>query len=448
MLGLPKLDPAVVQRRAIAVGATLGLALASSWVHEATAQIAAPPSTRPPAVQPPPVVTGTSATPETPAAAPSPLIGQAAPPGPLIAPSIIGPPSIPLPPPKFDVPLLGSVYVDGAVSGLGQWQNNPFPGNHAREPDLSNGQLFVQKTDGVFQFYTQFGAYSIAALGTPYIPASTATFGESRPGLLSGNLWGWFPQGFAKIQPTDNFSVEGGKLSTLLGAEYTFSVQNINIERGLLWNQEPAVTKGALVNYTIDPVLLQLSLTDGFDSGVYNWVTGASTWTISSTNTLAFVAGGNVGRTDIATLRTPLPQNNSQIYNLIYTYIADPWIIQPYVQVTHVPAQPSLGWTTAASTFGVAVLGNYDLGDGFNLGGRLEYINSTGNVATAPNLLYGPGSGAFSFTLTPCFQWSYYFARAEFSWVKANNVVTGFGLGPNADGSSQTRVMLETGIMF
>ena len=193
---------------------------------------------------------------------------------------------------------------------------------------------------------------------------------------------------------------------------------------------------------------MQLSFTDGFDSGVYNWVTGAVTWTINSANSLEFVGGGNVGKTHIATLRTPLPQSNSQIYNLIYTYIDDPWIIQPYFQATHVPAQPSLGWTTAANTFGMALLGNYDLGGGFNLGGRLEYISSTGNVATAPNLLYGPGSGAFSFTLTPCFQWSNYFARADFSWVKANSVVTGFGLGPNADGRSQTRVMVETGIMF
>jgi hypothetical protein len=51
-------------------------------------------------------------------------------------------------------------------------------------------------------------------------------------------------------------------------------------------------------------------------------------------------------------------------------------------------------------------------------------------------------------TLTPAYQWKYFFARAEFSWVKANSVVPGLGLGPNLDGNSQTRVMLETGILF
>jgi hypothetical protein len=440
MFVLAKLDATVVRRLIIAIGAML--VMAPTWAGEAVAQTAASPSTTtPPAGAP--AAAGTPAAPP-----PSSLIGQGAPPGPLIAPSIIGPPSIPLPPPKIDLPLIGSIYLDGIASGLGQWQSNPSPGNRAWEGDLSNGQLFVQKADGVFQFFTQFGAYSIAALGEPYIPTGTATFGHSQSGLASGNLWGWFPQGFAKIQPTDNFSLEGGKLPTLIGAEYTFSVENINIERGLLWNQEPAVSKGVQVNYTIGPVLLQLSFNDGFDSGVYNWVTGAVTWTINSANSLEFVGGGNIGQTDIATLRTPLPQNNSQIYNLIYTHISDPWIIQPYFQVTHVPAEPTLGWTTAGNTFGIGLLGNYDLGGGFNIGGRLEYISSTGSVATAPNLLYGPGSGAFSLTITPCFQWSYYFARAEFSWVKANGVVAGFGLGPNADDRSQARVMVETGIMF
>ena len=79
-----------------------------------------------------------------------------------------------------------------------------------------------------------------------------------------------------------------------------------------------------------------------------------------------------------------------------------------------------------------------------NLGGRLEYIGSTGGNS----LLYGPGSGAFSATITPTFQWQYYFARAEFSYVKANGVTSGFGLGPNFNGNSQTRVMVETGILF
>jgi Putative beta-barrel porin-2, OmpL-like. bbp2 len=423
----------------------LGLGVAAARLDQAAAQ--APPAATPPATTAPPAA-GTPPAPGAPAPAPAPApAAPAAPTSPLIGPSITGPLTIQLPPPKWNLPLIGTVYFDGIGSGLGQWQNNPFPSNRAWQPDLSNGQFFLQKTDGVFQFYTQFGAYSIAALGAPYISAAQATFGVGGV-AASGNLWGWFPVGYAKIAPNDSLNFEGGKLPTLIGAEYTFSFENINIERGLLWNQEPAISKGGQVNYTKGPLAFSLQFGDGFDSGVYNWLEGAVTWTINSANSLEFVGGGNVGKTDISTLRTPLPQSNSQIYNLIYTYNNDPWIIQPYFQATHVASAPSLGWTNSASTFGFAVLGNYDLSHGFNLGGRLEYIGSTGNVATSPNLLYGPGSGAFSLTITPSYQWKYYFARAEFSWVKANSVVTGLGLGPNADGDSQTRVMIETGILF
>jgi hypothetical protein len=425
-------------------GVAIALLGFGSAAAEAQLLAQAPPATPPTTPAPAPLAAPSSGAPAAgpgAAAAPAPAAAPAAPTSPLIAPTITGPLAVQLPPPKYNLGPLGDIYVDGIGSGLGQWQNNPFPGNRAWEPDLSNGQIFVQKTDGIVQFYAQAGAYSIASLGTSYVSAAEATFGSGSP---AGNLWGWFPQGFIKIAPNDSLSIEAGKLPTLIGAEYTFSFENINIERGLLWNQENAVNKGVQGNYTKGPFAFSLSVNDGFDSGVFNWVTGSATYTLNSANTFEFAAGGNVGTTNhLSTLRTPDTLNNSQIYNLIYTYNSDPWIIQPYFQATHIPTNLVL-YGPSASTFGGAVLVNYDLGSGFNLGGRLEYIGTTGSN----NLLYGPGSGAFSFTITPTYQWKYYFARAEFSWVKANNITSGEAMGPNLDGNSQTRVMLETGILF
>ncbi|HEY7298551.1 MAG TPA: outer membrane beta-barrel protein [Xanthobacteraceae bacterium] len=368
----------------------------------------------------------------------------AAPASPLIAPVILGPLTMAQPPTKFETGL-GDFYLGGIGSGLFQWQNNVvpnvIPGNRAAQADLSNGQLFLQKTDGLFQFYVQGGAYSISSLGLPYISAAQATFGSNTP---FGNLWGPFPMGFLKLAPTDNFSIQAGKLPTIIGAEYIFSFQNINIERGLLWNQEPSISKGAQANYAIGPVALQLSFTDGFDSGVWNWLAGSVGYTLDSANSFTFVAGGNLGKTNVNTLRTPLLQNNSEIYNLVYTYNSDPWIIQPYFQATHVPTNNGIGITSSASTFGAALLANYNFGDGINLGGRVEYIGTTGNN----NLLYGPGSGAFSFTLTPAYQYKYFFARAEFSWVKANSTTSGVAFGTSGNNTSQTRLLVETGILF
>ncbi len=410
-----KIKNSIVSAAAFAWG-LLGAGATSAWAQDQ------PPAGEPPAAEEP-----------------------AAPTSPLIAPSITGPLLIQLPPNKYDMGPLGDIYVDGIGSGLGQWQNNVvpnvLPGNRAIQADLSNGQVFVQKTDGLVQFYAQAGAYSVPDLGVPYASAALATFGSSSP---AGNLWGWFPQGFVKIAPTDNFSIQGGKLPTLMGAEYTFSFENINIQRGLLWNQENAVNKGVQGNYTIGPVALSLAFTDGFDSGVYNWVTGSAAYTLDTANTFTFFGGGNAGSTNKNTLRSPLLLNNSQIFNLIYTYNSDPWIIQPYFQATHVPTNNKVGITSSASTFGGAVLANYSLGGGFNLGGRLEYIGTTGNN----NLLYGPGSGAFSISLTPTFQYNYFFARGEVSWVKANSITAGSGFGSNGTNTSQTRLLIETGILF
>jgi hypothetical protein len=106
---------------------------------------------------------------------------------------------------KYLAPL-GDVQVDGIGAGIVQWRNNRFPGNRAWQPDLSNGQLFIQKPDGLIQFYAQPGAYSIWVLGSRNLSTAQATFGTNSP---DGALFGWFPTGYLKIPPSDNFSFRG-----------------------------------------------------------------------------------------------------------------------------------------------------------------------------------------------------------------------------------------------
>jgi len=113
--------------------------------------------------------------------------------------------------------------VTGAVSSLGLWQNNISPGDQHSLASLSNGQFFFQKTDGLFQYFLQMGAYSIPSLGTPYINTPMAT----------GDYFGSLPVAYLNLAPTSTFSIEGGKLPTLIGAGYTFSFENPNIEHSL-----------------------------------------------------------------------------------------------------------------------------------------------------------------------------------------------------------------------
>ena len=358
---------------------------------------------------------------------------------PVPTPGMTGPLKANANPTSFDAGPVGNVYVTGAISGLGLWQDSVLPGDQDSLADLANGQVFVQKTDGWLQFFAQGGAYSLPALGTAYLRAGTAT----------NTFYGVLPQAFIKVVPADNFSIIAGKLPTLIGAEYTFTFENMNIERGLLWNQENAVNRGVQANYTTGPLTIAVSWNDGFYSNRYNWLWGSVSYAIDSANTLTFIAGGNLGRTGTSSLATPLAQNNSDIYNLIYVHTSGPWTITPYLQYTHVSADATLGFAHSADTFGAALFVNYAFDPNWSLAGRFEYIDSSGSVANgAPSLIYGPGSDAWSITVTPTYQSGIFFARADLSYVNVGNATPGFALGPTFTDTSQARAVLEVGMLF
>lgn len=344
----------------------------------------------------------------------------------------------------YSTGILGTIYITGVASGIGQWQTNIFPGDHGLQTDVSNGQIFIQKNDGVVQYFLQIGGYSLPDIGVPYFKSVTATKA----------FYGMFPQGFLKIAPSKNFSILAGKLPTLIGAEYTFSFENMNTQRGLLWNQENAVNRGVQVNYTAGPVTFAASWNDGFYSNTYSWGWLSANYAINSSNSLTFIGGGNTKHTDIATSATPLYQNNQQIYGLIYLHTSGKWTIEPYLQYTSVPRIPKIGADQKASTSGAALYVNYSVkdnpdGSSINLPIRLEYINSTGSADKgAPNLLYGPGSNAWSITVTPTYQYKRFFGRGELSFVKANSITSGSAFGPNGTDKTQTRLLLEIGVLF
>src|SRR6516165_2549613 len=357
-------------------------------------------------------------------------------------------------PMSLDLGPFGSAYFTGIVSGLGMWQNNVFPGDQHALASLSNGQFSFQKTDGLFQYYLQVGAYTIPDLGLPYFNVLTTT----------GDFYGPVPMAWAKIAPTDNFYIEGGKLSTLIGAENAFTFQNMNIQRGLLDAQGPTISRGAQLGYTQGPLALALSWNDGFYSNRYTWLSGSATYTFDPANSLVLAAGGNFAHTAkvatttpfFQTTEVPLLQNNETLFTLGYTYNSAPWTVTPYFQFTHVPASssPPISTFSSGSTIGGAILANYSFGDdsplpGVSLPFRFEYIGSTGSGANgAPNLLYGPGSNAWSITFTPTYQYKIFFARAEISHVGTSSTTPGLVFGPSGTNTTQTRGLLEVGILF
>src|SRR6266849_3224734 len=270
--------------------------------------------------------------PAMPPAAAAPAVAAPAP-APLPSPSMAGPLATAVPHELGEGPF-GKVEVTGILSGMG-WTEGNYAGYLGDTPthwDLSNAQIFIQKTTGWWQFYLQGGVYNLPAVGTTFV---------GTPDTVKG-FYGPFPQGYLKLVK-GNFNVEVGALPTLIGAEYTFSFENMNIERGILWNQENAVNRGIQLNYTHKKLTTAFSWNDGFYSNRYSWLSGSLTYAFNAANSLAFVGMGNEGAYAKNTLATPLYLNNSQIYNLIYTYSKGSWVINPYFQYTDVKQNASIG---------------------------------------------------------------------------------------------------------
>jgi len=332
---------------------------------------------------------------------------------------------------------LGKLNLNGVVSGLSLWQGNHLSGDKPAQAALSNGQVFIQKTSDWWQFYVQAGVYNILAIGTPFLPSEKAIT----------NLYGPVPVAYLKLAPAKNTSILIGALPTLMGAEYTFSFENMNVERGLLWNQENAINRGIQVHQNLGKFTASLSWNDGYYSNRYSWLSGSLAY-VTGPQSLSFIGMGNLAQTEFQTLATPV-QNNSVMYAAIYTYTKGNWIVQPYYQYSNVPTNPSVGVTHGTSTNGGALLVSHTFKHGLSVAGRGEYLTSTGSSAEhSVNLLYGPGSAAWSITSTPTFQHQRFFARGDISFVRAQGLTAGEAFGVGGASPNQSRGVIEAGFMF
>ena len=353
---------------------------------------------------------------------------------PLPAPSFTPPLSPNAMPASFDAGPLGKLSVGGAITGLGMYQNHHVPGDHEWQADFSNAQAWIEKTDGPVQFFAEVGGYSFPSLGYAYTSAKTTT----------DNTFGVLPVGFIKLVPNSHFSIQAGKLPTLIGSEYAFTFQNMNINRGLVWFQEPIISRGVQANFSQGPISLSVAVTDGYYTSRYNSISGLLTFTATPKDTFAVSGGGNVGK-----VPGNVPFASTQIITGAWTHTEGAWMISPYIQWEHVPLstdplaphQPETSW-------GGAILAKYTFTPQWSMAGRFEYIESSGKPGPADttNLLgYGRGSKAWSVTATPTFQKGIYFIRGEASYVKVED---GAGFGPALADTNQFRLAVETGVVF
>ena len=344
-----------------------------------------------------------------------------------------------LPPARFDAGPLGKLSVNGIMTGFAQFQNNSVPGDDNAQATLSNGQIFIQKADGKLQWYVQAGAYTMPTLSVPFVNAQNTV----------NNFYGPVPVAYLKLPVGKTTQFLIGSLPTLMGAESTFTYQNFNIERGIVWNQENAINRGIQVNQTLGKYLTaSLSWNDGYYSDRYSWLSGSLTYT-KGPHTLVYDGMGNLGQTAYQTAATPV-QNNSYMHAVIYTYTKGPWIISPYFQYGKLPTNAKVGVPMGTSATGGAINASYAFKSGFSLPVRVEYLTSSGSATDGSvNLLgFGAGSAGTTFTATPTYQKGGFFVRGDLAYVHATDSTTGDVFGKAGTDPSQFRVVGEFGFIF
>jgi hypothetical protein len=376
--------------------------------------------------------------PATPAPEATPAAAAPAPAAPLSTFVLTGPLQW-LPPATFDAGPLGKLSVNGIITGFSQFQNNSVPGDDTSQATMSNGQVFIQKADGKVQYYIQAGVYTMPTLSVPFLDAEKTL----------SNFYGPVPVAFLKLPVGKTTQFLIGSLPTLMGAESTFTYQNMNIERGIVWNQENAINRGIQVNQTLGKYFTaSVSWNDGYYSDRYSWLSGSLTYT-KGPHSLVYDGMGNLGQTVYQTAATPI-QNNSYMHTVIYTYTKGSWIIQPYFQYAKLPTNLKVGVTNGTSSTGGALSASYAFKRGFSFPARVEYLTSSGSATDGSvNLLgFGAGSGGVTFTATPTYQKGGLYVRSDLAWVHATNFTAGDVFGKTGTDANQFRGVLEFGFIF
>lgn len=333
---------------------------------------------------------------------------------------------------------LGQLQAGGVVSAMGGGQRPPMAGEAAARLDISDAMVIIQKTSGLVQFYVQAGAYNIPILGEPLISTGDTVRG----------LFGPVPVVYLTLPLGAHFSLSAGVLPTLIGAENTFTFQNADVLRGLLWNQENDVNRGLQLNAGGGRWKAAVSWNDGYYSDRFTWISAALSYTFSTAQSLSVTGGGNWSHTAYRSMATPAT-NNSRILDVIYSFSRGRWTVEPYGQYTDVPASPAAGIAAGAATSGAALLARYAVSKAFTIAARAEFIHATGATeADAINLLYGAGSSAWSWTATPAWQRHGLFLRGDISLVTASHIAPGDAFGPAGLDRSQLRALVESGLIF
>lgn len=330
---------------------------------------------------------------------------------------------------------LGPWQIAGAIAGLAL---GAIPGN-ANPRRTANVLISLHKITPAWELFVQTGTYAFPAVLGP-----TANI-QALP------QFGPVPVAYALWKPGDGVSLRAGILPSLLGPENVFTYQNVNIERGVIWNNlENTVSRAAEVDWSRQRWSGSLQFGDGFYSRSFGAVSGLLSFAPRASDTvIAAFLWPNRATPPNATFHDA----NARVLELSWTHSSGAWTWTPALVLFEAPESAADASPRPVRVLATALYGGYRWNPEWSVALRLEGAANGNLDAPAGDEHHNPlGTGAgtrlATVTLTPVWSRQQLFVRGEAAWVWLGRFRSGLGFGPRGTGRSQGRAAVELGVAF
>ncbi len=216
-------------------------------------------------------------------------------------------------------------------------------------------------------------------------PYSATGFGSTPAGQGASTTGFYVLQGFVQYA-SGAWLVQGGKFSTLAGAEVAAPIGNTNTTRSILFAFEPVTNTGLRVTYAAtDKINLILGANNGWTNSQDTANSAAKTveagLAYTPSKTFAWTLQGYYGRDDLNYAGTNGPlRGNIGLLNTVLTWSATSALILvgsvDYGRVRSTVLTPSASW------YGAALYGNYAISDLWRVSLRGEYFDDRDGYLT------------------------------------------------------------------
>jgi hypothetical protein len=342
---------------------------------------------------------------------------------------------------------LGPLQLSGGVDGFGYAQSDTDAGDKTDGIALGNALVQLQKNSGLLQFTVEVGAYTTQVLG--YAPL------DAGPGSPNYAPESPLYAGYVTIAPTANLSFSAGQLVSLVGFEATQDWSNANAYFSEVAATQPGEGRGAQVAYTNGPLTATVSLTDGYYTGVINYLQGIVTYAPNGQNSFNLFGGSALGRVGSAVHGPGTPLlDNSTLVGGFYTATVGRLSVTPEAQYQYTNRSTALGLGGQVSNLSLAVFETYQLADNapWSIGGFVEYAeegyDKSSLYTVSPDFFgFGPGASLEGISVTPTWQGKNLFVRVDGGFIHVDRGAGGTGFGAGT-GANQFSGLAEAGLLF